>query len=430
MLDIKFIRENKDIIEEALRKRKYSFDLEEFLSLDKQRRVLIAEIDNLRNKQKTLTRQISELFREKKDTSLKAQALSDEKISQSKTISSQIEKKEKELSTIKEKFNFFLLRLPNIPHTSLPQGGEENNIVIKEGGKKKDFSYPPRKHMELITTLKLVDLKRGAKIAASHFPLFEGKGAKLVRALINFMLDIHTKNGYKEIWPPSLVNRTSMTTTGQLPNLEEDMYCIEKDDLFLIPTAEVPLTNLFRDEVFSEEELPFYCTAYTPCFRREAGSYGRETRGLVRLHQFDKVELVKFVHPDNSYQELEKLLEDALRIIKLLELPYRVVMLSTEEISFASSKCYDIEVYAPGLDKYLEVSSCSNFESFQARRGNIRYRNSKTKKLDFVHTLNASGVALPRLIIALLENYQTENGEVIIPERLLSYFGEEKITLK
>jgi seryl-tRNA synthetase len=260
--------------------------------------------------------------------------------------------------------------------------------------------------------------------------LYKNDGAKLERALINFMLELHTKeHNYKEVFPPFLVNREAMTVTGQLPKLEEDMYQLKHDDYFLIPTAEVPVTNIHSDEILDEDELPIYYVSYTACFRREAGSYGKETKGLIRVHQFDKVELVKFTRPQDSYEELEKLLSDACKVIELLGLPYRVVLLSTQEISFAASKCYDIEVYAPGIDKWLEVSSCSNFEDFQARRGNIRYREKETGKLKFVHTLNGSGVALARLVIAILENYQQKDGSVIIPEVLRKYFdGREKLT--
>ena len=288
----------------------------------------------------------------------------------------------------------------------------------------------PRSHIELAEHLDIIDFNRAAKITGSNFILYKGEGARLERALYNFMLDLHTsKHGYKEIFPPFLVNRASMTGTGQLPKLEDDMYRLKDDDLFLIPTAEVPLTNIFRDEILNEEDLPVYYTAYTACFRREAGSYGKDTRGLMRVHQFDKVEMVKFVKPESSYDELEKLVNNAETVLQLLGLPYRVILLSTGDISFAASKCYDLEAYAPGLDKWLEISSCSNFESFQARRANIKYRK-KDKKVEYLHTLNGSGVALARTVIAILENYQQPDGTVLIPEVLRPYMNsKERITL-
>ncbi|RKY28126.1 MAG: serine--tRNA ligase, partial [Candidatus Omnitrophota bacterium] len=280
----------------------------------------------------------------------------------------------------------------------------------------------PLTHIELAENLGIIDFKRASKITGSNFILFKGQGALLERALFNFMLDLHTqKHGYKEVFPPFLVNRASMTGTGQLPKLEEDMYRLKDDDLFLIPTAEVPVTNIFRDEVLEEEQLPVYYTAYTACFRREAGSYGKETKGLARVHQFDKVELVKFVKPGNSYEELEKLVRDAEEVLQLLKLPYRVVMLATQDLSFSASKCYDLEVYSPGIDKWLEVSSCSNFEDFQARRANIRYKDKATGRKLFLHTLNGSGIALARTVVAILENYQQEDGCIVIPEVLRKY---------
>ena len=279
-------------------------------------------------------------------------------------------------------------------------------------------------HMEIGEAHDIIDFSRGAKIAGSNFILYKGLGARLQRALVNFMLDRHTaQHGYREMWPPALVNRASMTGTGQLPKLEEDMYRLKDEDLFLIPTAEVPVTNIHAGEILDEKELPLYYTAYTPCFRREAGSYGKDTKGLVRVHQFDKVELVKFVRPETSFDELESLLADAEDILQALNLPYRVVLLASGDISFAATKCYDLEAYAPGIDKWLEVSSCSNFTDFQARRANIRFRNSESKKTGFVHTLNGSGVALPRVVVALLENFQQKDGSVVVPEVLRPYMG-------
>jgi seryl-tRNA synthetase len=303
---------------------------------------------------------------------------------------------------------------------------------VRTWGEIKVFNFKPISHIELAQHLDIIDFNRASKITGSNFVLYKGWGAKLERALINFMLDLHThKHGYTEVFPPFLVNRASMTGTGQLPKLEEDMYRLKDDDLFLIPTAEVPVTNIFRNEVLDEDKLPIYYTAYTACFRREAGSYGKDTKGLIRVHEFDKVEMVKFVKPETSYDELERLVNNAERVLQLLELPYRVAVLSTEDLSFAASKCYDLEAYAPGIDKWLEVSSCSNFESFQARRANIKFRKkteSREQRTEYVHTLNGSGIALARTVIAILENYQQKDGTVIIPEVLRPYLdGQERI---
>jgi seryl-tRNA synthetase len=320
--------------------------------------------------------------------------------------------------------------LPNIPHVSLPRGDASCNKVVRSWGKPREFDFTPLAHTELAQRLDIIDFGRAAKITGSNFVLYKGWGAKLERALINFMLDLHTKkHGYSEISPPFLVNRASMTATGQLPKMEEDMYRLKDDDLFLIPTAEVPVTNILRGEVLSGEALPIYYAAYSACFRREAGSYGKDTRGLMRVHQFDKVELVKFVRPETSYDELEKLVANAEAVLQALELPYRVVMLATRDLSFAASKCYDLEAYAPGIDKWLEVSSCSNFEGFQARRANIKFKKQGGKEAEFVHTLNGSGVALARTVAALLENHQQKDGSVVIPEVLRPYCSEaERIT--
>jgi seryl-tRNA synthetase len=311
----------------------------------------------------------------------------------------------------------------------VPVGKDESkNKLIKQWGKIEKPKFKARNHLQIAEYLDIIDFSCGAKITGSNFPLFKNDGAKLERALINFMLDTHTKkHNYSEIWPPALVNRASMTQTGQLPKLEKDMYRIEEEDYFLIPTAEVPLTNIFAGEVIEEKKLPIYYTAYTPCFRREAGSYGKETKGLIRVHQFDKVELVKFVKPESSYKELESLLNDAEEILKALEIPYAVRELSTGELSFAAAKCYDIEAWAKGSSQYLEVSSISNFEDFQARRANIKYQNKKTDKKEYVHTLNGSGVALARTVVAILENYQQKDGSVVIPKALRRYMDGQKI---
>lgn len=420
MLDIKFIRQNVSLVKKVLEARNYPFDLDSFLKLDEERRSLIKEVESLRSQQNELNRKIKSLIKEKKDISLL--------LEETKKIAQKIDELEERLKITKDRFQKELLRIPNIFHPSVPQGDSSFNKIVKEVKKFRNFSFKPLTHMEIGEHLELFSFPVASKLCGSNFVLFKKDGALLSRALINFMLDIHRKRGYQEIFPPFLVNRASMLTTGQLPNLEEDMYRLKDDDYFLIPTAEVPVTNIYRDEILEEDELPVYFVSYTACFRREAGSYGKETKGLVRVHQFDKVELVKFVHPSTSYEELEKLVEDASYILELLELPYRVVLLSTQELSFAASKCYDLEVYAPGIDKWLEVSSCSNFEDFQARRGNIRFREKETKKLKYLHTLNGSGLALPRLIIAILENYQNEDGSVTIPQVLRKYMeGKNKI---
>jgi seryl-tRNA synthetase len=417
MLDPKFIRENQEKVREALAKKKDSFDLDAFLLLDEARRNVLRQLEELRAQQNKIDSQMQALLNEKKDPK--------DKIAQAKEIKQKQADLDQDYKKSDSEYKDLLLQIPNIPHESVPVGGEANNKVIKEWGDKKKFDFKPLTHIELASHLDIIDFKRPAKITGSNFTLLKGQGAKLERALINFMLDLHTtEHGYIEVSVPFVANRQSMTATGQLPKLEADMYNIAEDDYFLIPTAEVPVTNIHRDEVLAQEQLPIYYTAYTPCFRREAGSYGKETRGLVRVHQFDKVELVKFVEPSVSYDELEKLLSNACRVLELLELPYRVNLLASGEISFAAAKCYDIELYVPGIDKWLEVSSCSNFEDFQARRGNIRYKDAQTGKLGFVHTLNGSGVALPRLLIAILENYQQKDGSILVPQSLRSYMGQ------
>ncbi|MFC1709449.1 serine--tRNA ligase [Candidatus Omnitrophota bacterium] len=421
MLDFKFIRENLDLVKNSIKNRGSKLDLKEFVSLDKQRRDVLLELEDLRKQKNMANNEITALLKQKKDPKTK--------IKQMKGIAERIDKLEEKEKSVNIGLKEFLLNVPNVPHESIPVGTAKDNKIVRTWGKQREFDFKPQNHIDLCEHLDIMDLPRAAKITGSNFALFKGAGAKLQRALIDFMLDLHTKkHRYKEIWPPSLVNRQSMTGTGQLPKLEEDMYRLKDDDLFLIPTAEVPLTNIHRDEILDEDKLPIYYTAYTPCFRREAGSYGKDTKGLMRVHQFDKVEMVKFVKPDTSYDELEKLLANAEEVLQALGLPYRVNMLATGDISFAASKCYDLEAYASGIDKWLEVSSCSNFTDFQARRANIRYRRKDTKKLNHVHTLNGSGVALARTVVAILENYQNKDGSIQIPEVLREYFnGQERI---
>ena len=414
MLDMKFIRENLDIVKKAIKNRRLKLDIKELLELDSQKRKILGEAENLkaeRNKASKGGKPNPDIIAKMKALSQKTSDLDDKVVE------------------IDQKLGILMLSIPNMTHNSLPIGGPDANKEVRKWGKLRKFDFNPKSHIELGKELDILDFLRSSKIAGSGFCLFKGLGARLERALINFMLDLHTKeHGYKEVFPPFLVNRASMTNTGQLPNLEEDMYKLKDDNMFLIPTAEVPVTNMHRDEILNESELPICYTAYTACFRREAGSYGKDTKGLIRVHQFDKVEMVKFVKPETSYDELESLLNDAEDVLKKLELPYRVVMLSTGDISFAASKCYDIETWAPGTKKNLEVSSCSNFTDFQARRANIKFRPEGMKKPEFVHTLNGSGIALARTVIAILENYQQKDGSVLIPEVLRPYMdGRERI---
>jgi seryl-tRNA synthetase len=421
MLDIKFIRENTETVKKALADRRSRLNLDEILEIDNGRRKVLVELEELRALKNKANDEISVLLKEKKDVK--------ERIASMKSISERIDVLDEEMRQIQSKLDYSLLTIPNIPHPSVPVGEPSAARMERSWGEPRKFDFACRNHIELAEKLDIIDFACATKLSQANFVLFKGWGAKLERALINFMLDLHTsKHGYTEIAPPYLVNRKTMTGTGQLPKMEEDMYRLKDDDLFLIPTAEVPVTNILADEMIDEDRLPVYYTAYTACFRREAGSYGKDTRGLLRVHQFDKVEMVKFVKPENSYDELEKLLANAETVLQLLGLPYRVISLTTQDISFAAAKCYDIEAYAPGVDKWLEVSSCSNFESFQARRANIRFRRKETKKPDFVHTLNGSGVALARTVIAIMENYQQKDGSIIIPDVLRRYLdGQERI---
>jgi len=413
MFPIKFVRENLELLKQASEKKNIPVDWDSFTECEEKRRQLIQVLEQ----QRKLHKKISLDLAEKKQQG----ELDEELLKEAKKIAREIKYLEDQLNEIEQKVESILISIPNIPHKSVPAGkGPQDNVVVKTYGEIKKFSFEVMPHYEIGAKTGILQLERGARMTGSFFPVFSGAGALLVRALINFMLDLHRKNGFVEIWPPALVNRKSMFGTGQLPRLEEDMYRLKDEDLFLIPTAEVPVTNYHREEFIDEKDLPLRYCAYTPCFRREAGAYGKDTRGLIRLHQFDKVELVIFSKPEMSYQEHEFLLQEAEKVLQLLNLPYRVVLLCTGDMSFAAAKCYDIEVWAPGVNKWLEVSSCSNFEEFQARRAEIRYRTS-SGKTGYVHTLNGSGIALPRTIIAILENYQTEKGTIIIPEVLRPY---------
>jgi len=421
MLDIKQIRENQQGIQKGLAAKGVDMDLAQVMNLDECRRKLLIELDDCRSQQNKANDEIAKLKKSKKDFQEIIEAMKD--------ISAKVSELEPQVKDLKTKIDAILLNIPNVPHTSVPVGGVDKNEIIRQVGEIKKFDFMPKDHVELTEALDIIDFKRGAKITGSHFVLFKGMGARLERALINFMLDVQTKaHGYTEVSPPFLVNRQSMTGTGQLPKMEEDMYRLKEDDLFLIPTAEVPVTNIHADEILKEEELPIKYTAYSACFRREAGSYGKDTKGLIRIHQFDKVELVQFVRPEESYAALDELVSHAEKIFQMLGLCYRIVVLASGDLSFASAKTFDLEVYAPGVDKWLETSSCSNFEDFQARRSNIRFKGKTVKKPNFIHTLNGSGLALARLVIAIIENYQTKEGGIIIPEALRPYMdGVEKI---
>ena len=421
MHSIKFIRENKEIISNCIRHKKSDINIDDILDLDLKRRTLILEVENLKAERNIVNNNISNKKKNNEDCS--------DLIDSMKSISVKIKALDNDLTEFNISLEDKLKYIPNIIHKSVPIGSNSNdNKVVKEWGVKPDFDFQPKSHLELAEILNLLDFKRSAKISGTAFPLYVHNGAKLERSLINFMLDTHIdKHKYIEVFPPFLVSSNSPYTTGNLPKFKEDMYYIENDDLYCIPTAEVPITNFYSNEILIEKDLPKQFVAYSACFRREAGSYGKDTKGLQRLHQFNKVELVKFVHPENSYKELDKLLSDAERILQDLNLHYRVIELCSGDLSFSAAKCYDIEVWSPFEERYLEVSSCSNFESFQAQRGNIKYRNLETNKLDFVHTLNGSGLATPRLMIAILESYQNKDGKVNVPDLIKPYFGKDLI---
>lgn len=424
MLDIKFIREQSDLVKQKLELRGSEIDLDHFLSLDGQRRAVLKKIEELRAKRNRASEAIAQLKKEHR-------AVDPSWFREIKEISGEIKSLEQDLKKVENKTRDFLLIIPNTPHDSVPVGKiSDDNVTVRSWGTPPEFSYPPRQHFEIGENLCIFDFNRAAKIAGSRFNLYMGAGALLERALINFMLDLHTKeHHYTEVLPPFIANRQTMTGTGQLPKFEEDLFKIEHTDYFLIPTAEVPVTNIHQNEILHEEDLPIYYVAYTPCFRSEAGSYGKDTRGLIRQHQFNKVELVKFTKPENSYDELESLLCNAEEILRRLEIHYRITCLCTGDLGFSAAKTYDIEVWLPGQGGYREISSCSNFEDFQARRAAIRYRKNTTNKTEFVHTLNGSGLAVGRTLVAILENYQQEDGSVKIPLVLRPYMGGlEKIT--
>ena len=419
MLSLTRIRNNPDLIKAGLEAKNESINLDEILKLDEKHRDNIHQLNEMRAERNRASEEIAGAKRAGKN--------SDDAIAEMKKVSDAIKNLEKEVSELGQTLDQRLDLIPNVPHDTVPVGQDENaNEVIREWGEPPVADFDLKSHVEIGLDLNLFDLERGSKISGSGFPLLTGLGAKLERVLINYMLDIHVqKHGFTEIFPPFLTRAEAPHTCGQLPKFADDMYYIEKDDLYLIPTAEVPVTNIFNDEIMDESDLPGNYAAYSACFRREAGSYGKDTHGLLRLHQFNKVEMVKFVEPKTSYDELESITSQAEEVLQQLGLHYRVVALNTSDLSFAAAKCYDLEVWAPGESKWLEVSSCSNFEDFQARRGNIRYRRAVDKKVDFVHTLNGSGLATPRLMIALLETYQTPDGKVLLPQVLHEPMDQE-----
>lgn len=420
MLDVKFIRENPELVRQGLLNKNSKDVVDEVISLDEERRKLIIQTDELKSKRNQVSAQIPIMKKAKEDTT--------PILAEMKLVSDQITQLDDQLREVEENINKILRHTPNIAHSSVPVGKSADNNVETKQWLPEQFSFKNDfkvlDHIELGKKLRILDFERGTKISGSGFPLYIGKGATLERALLNFMLDYHLEHhGYSEVLPPILVNRESMEGTGQIPKMEEDMYFIEKDGLYPIPTAEVPITNIHRGEILTEKELPIKYVGYSPCFRREAGSYGKESKGFLRVHQFNKVEMVKFVKPETSYDELEKLVVDAEDILQALKIPYRLLLLCTGDLSFSAAKCYDIETWSPAENRWLEASSCSNFENFQARRANIRYRNETTKKPEFLHTLNGSGLATSRLMVSILENYQTPEGKIIVPKVLQKYTG-------
>ncbi len=425
MLDIKRIREDFDGVKKAVESRgKGDFGIDKVREYDVERRKLLAEVEQMKNQQSTSSRQIPVLKKEGKDTT--------ELMAEMKQLSEKIKVLDGQVSEVEAKLRDALLNIPNTPYKDVQEGADDSdNVELRKWGEPRTFDFDEKAHWDIGTDLDILDFERATKIAGTRFTVYKGLGARLERAVINFMLNLHTEeHGFTEILPPFMVNRDAMIGTGQLPKFEDDMFHVPAKDFFLIPTAEVPVTNLRMNEIIDEAELPIYYTAYTPCFRKEAGSAGRDTRGLIRQHQFNKVEMVKFVKPETSYDELESLTAAAEDVLQKLEIPYRVVRLSTGDLGFSSAMTYDIEVWMPSFGRYVEISSCSNFENFQARRGNIRFRPAEKGKPEFVHTLNGSGLAVGRTVAAILENYQQADGSVVIPEALRGFMGVDKIEKK
>lgn len=422
MLDIKLIRNKPDEIKIAMKNRNMDMDnvIDQILSLDSKRRELTSSVETMKAKQNYVTKEIPLLKKKGQDTS--------DIMKEMKALSDEIAKINSELSSVEEEQKSLLLSIPNVPNKSVPVGKDDSeNVEVRRWGKPADFDFEAKAHWDIGKNLNILDPERAAKVTGKRFHFYKGLGARLERSVINFYLNTHTQNGYTELLPPFIVNRDSMTGTGQLPKFEEDAFKLSDKNFFMIPTAEVPVTNLHRDEILSSKDLPLKYCAYSACFRAEAGSAGRDTRGLIRQHQFNKVELVKFVNPENSYEELESLTNDAERVLKLLKLPYRVITLCTGDLGFCSAKTYDIEVWMPSYGRYVEISSCSNFEDYQARRAGIKFKENVKDKAKFVHTLNGSGVAVGRTVAAILENYQNKDGSVTVPEILRKYMGVDII---
>jgi seryl-tRNA synthetase len=420
MLDLKFVRSNPGVVKEALDKRGAKVNLDEFLAQEESRRKILVQVESLKGQRNRVSEEVGRLKQSGQDA--------DTLVQEMRQANQDIKELESKLTEIEQLMSNYLYEIPNIPHSSVPVGRDESqNIVERTWGEPKNFEFTPKAHWEIGERHDILDFARGAKVTGARFTFYKGLGARLERALMNFMLDTHTDKGYKEIFPPFMVHRHSMVGTGQLPKFEEDAFKVAGTEYFLIPTAEVPVTNLYREEILAEEQLPIFHCAYSACFRAEAGAAGRDTRGLIRQHQFNKVELVKFVKPEESYSELEKLTGDAEAILQALELPYRVVSLCTGDLGFTSAKTYDLEVWLPSFNTYREISSCSNFEDFQARRANIKYRSNPKAKPEFVHTLNGSGLAIGRTVSAILENYQQEDGSVVVPKVLRPYMGGKEV---
>lgn len=422
MLDIKIVRANPQAVIDGMKKRGMDLDLTEFQTLDESRRKLLVEVEELKNRRNTVSKEIGRMK--------KAGENADDMVAEMGKVGDEIKAMDEELRVIEGKLNDIMLSIPNIPDATLPVGGEDDYRVERTWGEPKQYDFEPLAHWDIGEGLDILDFERAAKVTGARFTFYKGMGAKLERALISFMLDLHTtEHGYVELIPPYMANVASMTGTGQLPKFAEDMFKLEGLDYYLIPTAEVPVTNYYRDEILDEKDLPIKHCAFSPCFRAEAGSHGRDTRGIIRQHQFHKVEMVKFAHPDHSWEELETLTNNAEHVLQLLELPYRVICLATGDIGFSSAKTYDVEVWLPSFNTYREISSCSNFLDFQARRANIRFRD-KDGKVRFVHTLNGSGLAIGRTVAAVLENYQQADGSVIVPKVLRPYMGGAEVITK
>ena len=421
MLDLKFVRDNLAVVEQALKNRNASVDLSEFIGLDKKRRELLVEVEALKSRRNTVSLEVSRLKKEKQD----AEAL----IVEMRGVGDRISALDAEVKAIEGKLTAILTYIPNVPHSSVPVGAdEESNPEVRRWGEPRKFDKEPLAHWEIGEKLGILDFERGGKVSGARFTFYKGLGSRLERSLISFMIDLHTQeHGYTEFFPPFIVNKDSMFGTGQLPKFAEDMFKLEGYDYYLIPTAEVPITNLHRGEILDNKDLPLYYTAYSACFRAEAGAAGRDTRGLIRQHQFNKVEMVKFTRPEESYAELEKLTLNAEKVLQRLELPYRTILLCTGDMGFSSAKTYDLEVWLPSANRYREISSCSNFEDFQARRAEIKFRREPKAKPEYVHTLNGSGVAIGRTVAAILENYQQEDGSVVVPDALRPYMGVDVI---